>query len=350
MGTLREKCERQLKGCFEVLDSNKDGTLSPEEMRPLLDALAVPDDFAELVMKAFDTDGNGNIDYREFVSWIMAEPDVAAGTDDLNALHFFVQPDQEANMEKETLWNLRRVENDQCLCNCGFPKLSDPGLLVLSVGSSSTQVYDSSRLSASFPLGTQTFTEAALQKLLVAVTEPPAGTYTHVLLVNSIGYCLSHTDPEVVDLAELAARMDSQQGSVPDLVRGFNSLTTVLKDARICVHNRAKDPTTKKYKFPQLVNDFSVALAAGRLRPDEKFDAVVDWGGASYKIFVGGKRVSSEVFDANRWLCAGSTLDWARHVDALSRIKRHVLSVVPSARTILVAQTGKPRELALMAS
>merc|ERR1712070_1194693 len=58
-----------LKNSFAILDSNKDGMLSVEEMRTGMSqaGIAIPPDMEE-IMRQVDSDGSGNIDYTEFIA------------------------------------------------------------------------------------------------------------------------------------------------------------------------------------------------------------------------------------------------------------------------------------------
>jgi len=66
---LDNKKIQNLKALFHSMDTNKDGTLSPEEMREGFcnSGLELPDDIEELI-KSIDTDGSGSVDYTEFLT------------------------------------------------------------------------------------------------------------------------------------------------------------------------------------------------------------------------------------------------------------------------------------------
>merc|ERR1711974_466162 len=85
----------------------------------------------------------------------------------------------------------------------------------------------------------------------------------------------------------------------------------------------------------------------------DQHDVVVDWGGNSFKVFIGGTRVCTEVLDANSTLCNNGVLQWDKLETLINIIEKRVLALgrskLPGNRrnTILIAQTGKARELAL---
>jgi len=76
-------------------------------------------------------------------------------------------------------------------------------------------------------------------------------------------------------------------------------------------------------------------------------DAVVDWGGSSFKVYVNGKRIGTELMDANALLCEGGRLNRSRAKEAIREIKLFVLRLLPDAGRIFIAQTGKAREIAV---
>jgi len=355
----------KLLSLFKLCDKNSDGLLDRSEFDLIVKALQAisPNSFedchADAVLSAFDKNGDGYIDYNEFIQWVMEDPiDEAAKPATVGLMksaHMFLQPIEEARMERECFFELRKDENSVVIQDMGFSSLSDPHLLVVSMGSSSTQAYDCTGFAASASLGTSVFNEEALERLERALAQS-GQTYTHVLMINSIGYSMTDLDPCLLDLEKLVERLDSKAKSG---VKGADitkksahwmlaTLRSVAPKAKIQVHNRAKDPTTKRSKFPQLLNDFSEALAAGRcIGSDITYDAIVDWGGKSYKVFVNSKRIGTEVMDANSRLCVGGQVDRKQLKEAIGEIESFVLNQVPSAKRILIAQTGKARELAL---
>ena len=66
---LKDEDLEQLRTTFLLLDKNKDGTLSIEEIQKGIadSAIEIPADLIE-IMKNLDTDGSGNIDYTEFIA------------------------------------------------------------------------------------------------------------------------------------------------------------------------------------------------------------------------------------------------------------------------------------------
>merc|ERR1719235_2403567 len=66
---LDEADIEKLKETFHLLDSNKDGTLTMDEIQEGMKAhnISLPEDLT-LSMKAVDTDGSGKIEYTEFLA------------------------------------------------------------------------------------------------------------------------------------------------------------------------------------------------------------------------------------------------------------------------------------------
>ena len=58
----------ELKKAFEVLDENKDGVISKDELSKLLGGLGedVTDDVVTEMMSLADTDGDGKVNFEEF--------------------------------------------------------------------------------------------------------------------------------------------------------------------------------------------------------------------------------------------------------------------------------------------
>jgi len=356
---------RAILEVFRLADKNGDGMIDRVEFSILMTKLQrltsrnLDIAYIDKVLAAFDANGDGCIDYAEFVAWAMrdlrAPPAVQTGG--LLTTHTFLTPREEARMERETLWNIRAVDNARVLRDACLERLDDPSLLVLSVGSSSTQAYDARGVALSFPVGTNCFNAAALSRFEpeIAAACPAGAKYERVLLINSIGYFLTASDPCLVDLAYLVAQLSTRQEVAADCVNAtaqglFDVLRSAFPRASLQVYNRAKDPETKRHKYPQIRNDFCESLALGRGFDNisgVNYDVIVDWGGKSFKVFFRGARVGTEVMDANSFLCEEGHLYRDRVKKAVRAIEASVLRIVPAAKSILIAQTGRAREVAL---
>ena len=68
MPHLDDKQIEELKKAFEVLDENKDGVISKDELSKLLGGLGedVTDDVVTEMMNLADTDGDGKVNFEEF--------------------------------------------------------------------------------------------------------------------------------------------------------------------------------------------------------------------------------------------------------------------------------------------
>ena len=77
----------------------------------------------------------------------------------------------------------------------------------------------------------------------------------------------------------------------------------------------------------------------------------MDWGGASFKVFLKGQKIGSERMDANELLCSSGKLDNKRLQELIQQIEAKVTKLleeqedVPAACKVLIAQTGRAREL-----
>ena len=58
----------ELRKAFDVMDANKDGNVTPDELRQLLTGLGeeVTDDIINEMIKVADTNGDGKVDFEEF--------------------------------------------------------------------------------------------------------------------------------------------------------------------------------------------------------------------------------------------------------------------------------------------
>lgn len=353
--------KKSMLDTFNRHDTNGDGIISPEEIVTLLSYLdgsgSLKYNGVHGLLSALDRNGDGQVDFEEFVDWVMqtntgaAFQEVEASLQTLVETHVFLKPSDEATMERFTLFDLRKEQNRKTLADIDLGSLDDPGLLVLSVGSSSTQAYDARDFATSFNTGTTVSSVEACRELTAALTQRGV-QYSRVLLINSIGYLVELSDPCLVPLSELASRRSDK----PSIVALHAALVEALPNASMHVFNRLKDPATKRYKYAQVTNDFSEALASLRglhlCMSAEKVleqvqDAIVDWGGSSFKVYVNGKRIGTELMDANGFLCKGDVLDRGRLAQAIRDIKVFVLKLLPDARSVFIVQTGKARELAL---
>ncbi|OJJ59963.1 hypothetical protein ASPSYDRAFT_44365 [Aspergillus sydowii CBS 593.65] len=61
--------EAELRGAFEVFDQDKNGTISADELRKVLTSIGddVTDADVDEMLKLADVNGDGSIDYQEFV-------------------------------------------------------------------------------------------------------------------------------------------------------------------------------------------------------------------------------------------------------------------------------------------
>lgn len=350
---------------FNRYDVNKDGLISPDELLTLMTSL---DETCTLgyksldnLLKVLDRNGDGLVDIEEFIDWAMSsfwsEQLLLAeqSMSNLEATHVFMTPEAEASMERLTMWELRKDENAKILAGIGLA-LDDQSFLVMSVGSSSTQVYDArGDWTKSFATGVKVRSAECYKDLTAALIERKVA-YERVLLINAIGYQLSDTDPQLLSLADLAARSNA----APTTRELLDALVAALPKATLQVYNRAKDPATKRYKYAQIINDFSIGLAdpggvalcieqsfrSGKVA-ERVHHAIVDWGGGSFKVYVDGKRIATEIMDANSHICENGVVDKDRLSESIRKIKLFVARLLPGAKVIFIAQTGRTRELAI---
>ena len=65
----------ELKKAFEVMDANNDGVVTKEELRTLLKGLGeeVTDEVVDEMIAIADENGDGKVDFQEFVKAAMGE-------------------------------------------------------------------------------------------------------------------------------------------------------------------------------------------------------------------------------------------------------------------------------------
>ncbi|CAK9069510.1 unnamed protein product [Durusdinium trenchii] len=308
-GRPRFEVKNTLHQVLRRVDANGDGYIDKDELFFVLDRVGTFKktkwsnlrETVDKLLAGLDTNSDGFVDIQEFLDWVLLDKTKACPTtSSLQIKHVFLSAGRLCAEERIALFELEAKENNEILLRAGLGELMDPKRLLLSVGSSSTQAYDAKGLTVSVPTGTKVASDRALRELVEAITRV-GESYEQILLINSIGYFLQPDDPVLLELSELARRR-------PDsAAERFDAM--LRKAVELC---RCADPNTKRYKFPQLFNDFSLSLTKGCGLPigalDFHPDIIVDWGGTSYKVFMNGKRIGTEVMDANAFLCEGGTL------------------------------------------
>ena len=75
MSKLSNEQSAELKKAFEVMDANKDGVVTKDELKTLLKGLGeeVTDEVVEEMIKIADDNGDGKIQFEEFVKAATAE-------------------------------------------------------------------------------------------------------------------------------------------------------------------------------------------------------------------------------------------------------------------------------------
>merc|ERR1719277_1641136 len=65
---LKDEHLSQLKAVWTMMDNNKDGTLTIDELRLGMDKIGATFPDMEKILRAIDTDGSGKVDYTEFIA------------------------------------------------------------------------------------------------------------------------------------------------------------------------------------------------------------------------------------------------------------------------------------------
>ena len=75
MSKLSPDQAEELKKAFEVMDANKDGVVTKDELKQLLKGLGeeVTDEVVDEMIKIADENGDGKIQFEEFVKAATAE-------------------------------------------------------------------------------------------------------------------------------------------------------------------------------------------------------------------------------------------------------------------------------------
>lgn len=115
----------ELEQVFQNFDVNKDGKISPSELRDVLEALGdhATDEEAIQMLKAVDTDGDGYIDLDNFIS-ISATPIASSGdvgnSDELKAAFNMFDANKEGYITAEKLENVlsRLTDGDHTIEEC----------------------------------------------------------------------------------------------------------------------------------------------------------------------------------------------------------------------------------------
>ena len=70
MATLSAEQIEEIKAAFVAMDSNGDGFISKDELKSLLSSLGEPveDKFIDEMIAAVDPNGDGKVDFNEFIS------------------------------------------------------------------------------------------------------------------------------------------------------------------------------------------------------------------------------------------------------------------------------------------
>lgn len=115
LAPIRMPTAEELKQVFEKFDSNRDGKISPEEYQAILKALGKRDLVRKEVQKIFevaDLDGDGFIDYNEFVE--MQKREGGVKTMDLQRAFQAFDKDNDGKITVEEVYELLRRLGERC--------------------------------------------------------------------------------------------------------------------------------------------------------------------------------------------------------------------------------------------
>lgn len=84
-----EQAIKEYEAEFKAADINGDGFLTKDEFKAAMGENAPTDEAIEALIKMFDTDGNGKIDFEEFVAMAVALEDTQEADEDYAAFLFF---------------------------------------------------------------------------------------------------------------------------------------------------------------------------------------------------------------------------------------------------------------------
>lgn len=168
------------------VDSNGDGYIDKDELYFVLDRVGTfkkakwsnLQETLDKLLAGLDTNSDGFVDIQEFIDWVLLDK-TACTSHCLQIQHVFLSAEDEARMERIALFELEAKENNDILVRAGLGELMDPNRLLLSVGSSSTQAYDSKGLTLSVPTGTK---EQAFHTSRSFSSTLSATYYSHLIL------------------------------------------------------------------------------------------------------------------------------------------------------------------------
>lgn len=115
LAPIKMPTAEELKQVFDKFDSNRDGKISPEEYQAILKALGKRDLVRKEVQKIFevaDLDGDGFIDYNEFVE--MQKREGGVKTMDLQRAFQAFDKDNDGKITVEEVYELLRRLGERC--------------------------------------------------------------------------------------------------------------------------------------------------------------------------------------------------------------------------------------------